>query len=53
MPADDDTIALLDDHSAGYAALRFVIGLALVPVAIAACRMLAEGSARLARAATG
>ena len=53
LPDEDATIALLNDHSAGYAALRVLIGLALVPLAIAACRALAEGSARLARATVG
>lgn len=53
MPDDDATVALLDDQSAGYTALRVLIGLALLPLAVAACRALAEGSARLARVTLG
>ena len=49
----DHTIALLDSTSAGWSALRVALGVALVPIAAWACRGLAEGSARLARATLG
>jgi Putative sensor len=45
--------ALLNDPSAGYAALRVAIGLALVPVAYWTCRGLALGTAHTARALLG
>jgi hypothetical protein len=54
LPDDaDETIALIDDHSLGYAVLRVLVGLALVPLAISGCRALAAGSARLTRAVLG
>jgi hypothetical protein len=53
LPRGDETIPLLDDLSLPYAALRVAIGLVLIPVAAVACRGLAQGTARLARAALG
>ncbi len=54
LPDDpDDTIALLDSTSPGWTVLRVVIGLVLVPVAIAICRAVAEGQARSTRFAIG
>jgi hypothetical protein len=50
MPADDETIPLLDSTSSGYTALRVLIGLALLPTTAVACRALAAGTGRLARA---
>ena len=47
---DDDTIPLLDSTSVGYSVLRVLIGLALLPTAAVACRALAAGVGRLARA---
>jgi hypothetical protein len=45
--------ALLDDPSPGYAALRVLIGLTLVPLAYWICRGMALGTARLAQALLG
>ena len=53
LPAGDDTIPLLDSTSAGYSALRVLIGLALLPTTAMACRGLAAGSGRAARAILG
>jgi hypothetical protein len=54
LPDDaGDTIALLDSTSPGWSALRVVIGLVLVPAAIAICRATAEGQARATRFAIG
>jgi hypothetical protein len=53
IPEEDDSLALFNDPAAGYAALRVLVGLALIPVAFAACRALAEGTARLAKAILG
>jgi hypothetical protein len=50
LPRDDDTIPLLDSQSAGYAALRVLIGIAMLPTTAVACRALAAGTGRLARA---
>jgi hypothetical protein len=50
---ENDTIALLHSTSLGWSALRVALGVALVPVAAWACRALAVGSARLARATLG
>jgi hypothetical protein len=50
---NDDTIPLLDSHSLGYSALRVLIGLALLPTTAVACRALAAGSGRAARAILG
>ena len=49
----DDTIALLDSTSPGWSALRVLIGLVLVPLAIAICRGMAEGQGRATRFAIG
>jgi hypothetical protein len=48
-----DTIPLLDSTSAGYSALRVLIGLALLPTTAMACRGLAAGTGRAARAILG
>ena len=53
LPRDDDTIALLDSTSLEWSALRVLIGLLLLPVAAWACRGLAAGTARSARAVLG
>jgi len=53
LPGDRDSIALVDSTALGWTLLRVVIGLALVPVAAWACRGLAEGTARAARAILG
>jgi hypothetical protein len=54
LPDDsDDTIPLLDSTGAGWSLLRMLIGLVLVPVAIAACRGLAHGHARATAVAVG
>jgi hypothetical protein len=53
MPSDDETIPLLDSTSAGYSALRVLIGLALLPTTAMACRGLAAGTGRAARAILG
>ena len=50
---DDDTIPLLDSTSAGYSVLRVLIGLALLPTTAMACRGLAAGTGRAARAILG
>jgi hypothetical protein len=50
LPSDDATIPLLDSTSAGYSALRVLIGLALLPTIAVACRALAAGTGNLARA---
>ena len=51
--SSNDTIPLLDSTSAGYSALRVLIGLALLPTAAMACRGLAAGTGRAARAILG
>jgi hypothetical protein len=51
--ASNDTIPLLDSTSAGYSVLRVLIGLALLPTAAMACRGLAAGTGRAARAILG
>ena len=53
VPQDDDTIPLLDSTSAGYTVLRVLIGLALLPTTAMACRAMAAGTGRLARAILG
>jgi Putative sensor len=53
LPEDDDTIPLLDSTALSWSALRVLIGLVLVPVAIAICRGLAEGQARATELAVG
>jgi hypothetical protein len=53
MPNDDETIPLLDSTSVGYSILRVLIGLALLPTTMVACRALAAGSGRAARAILG
>jgi hypothetical protein len=54
LPDDnDDTIPLLDSTGAGWSLLRVLIGLVLVPVAIAVCRGLAHGHARATAVAVG
>jgi hypothetical protein len=54
LPDDsDDTIRLLDSTSPGWSALRVLIGLVLVPLAIAICRGMAEGQGRATRFAIG
>jgi hypothetical protein len=53
LPTGDDTIPLLDSTSVGYAVLRVLIGLALVPTTLVACRALAAGTGRLARGVLG
>ena len=50
MPNDDETIPLLDSTSVGYSILRVLIGLALLPTTMVACRALAAGSGRARRA---
>jgi hypothetical protein len=49
----DDTIALLDSTSPGWTALRVGIGLVLIPVTVALCRVLAQGTARAAALTLG
>ena len=51
--SSNDTIPLLDSTSAGYSALRVLIGLALLPTAVMVCRGLAAGTGRAARAILG
>jgi hypothetical protein len=51
--SSNDTIPLLDSTSAGYSALRVLIGLALLPTAAMLCRGLAAGTGRAARAILG
>ena len=53
MPDDDETIPLLDSTSLGYTVLRVLIGLALLPTTMVACRALAAGIGRSARAVLG
>ena len=53
MPDDDETIPLLDSTSLGYTLLRVLIGLALLPTTAVACRALAAGTGRAARAVLG
>jgi hypothetical protein len=53
LPEDDDTIPLLDSTSLSWSALRVLIGLVLVPLAIAICRALAHGQARATEVAVG
>jgi hypothetical protein len=53
LPDDGSGLALFDDPAAGYAALRMLIGLGLLPVAAILTRALAQGTARLARAVLG
>jgi hypothetical protein len=54
LPDDsDDTIPLLDSTALSWSALRVLIGLVLVPVAIAICRALAHGQARATELAVG
>lgn len=53
LPDDDDTIALVDSTAAGWSLLRVLIGLVLVPVAIAICRGLAHGHAKATAIAVG
>jgi hypothetical protein len=50
---NNDTIPLLDSTSPGYSALRVLIGLALLPTTAMACRALAAGTGRAARAILG
>jgi hypothetical protein len=50
---DPDLIPLLESTGAGWQALRVLIGLVLVPVAIAVCRGLAHGHARGTALAVG
>ena len=50
MPDDDETIPLLDSTSVGYTLLRVLIGLALLPTTMVACRALAAGIGKSARA---
>jgi len=49
MPDDDETIPLLDSTSLGYTVLRVLIGLAMLPTTMVACRALAAATGRLAR----
>jgi hypothetical protein len=51
--SSNDTIPLLDSTSPGYSVLRVLIGLALLPTAAMACRGLAAGTGRAARAILG
>ena len=51
--SSNDTIPLLDSTSAGYSALRVLIGLALLPTTAMVCRGLAAGTGRAARAILG
>jgi hypothetical protein len=54
LPDDsDDSILLLDSKGVWWSLLRVVIGLALVPVAIALCRWLAVGQAKATAFAIG
>jgi Putative sensor len=53
LPDDGDTIPLLDSTSVGYSVLRVLIGLALLPTTMVACRALAAGSGKAARAILG
>ena len=53
LPEGDETIPLLDSTSVGYSVLRVLIGLALLPTTMVACRALAAGTGRAARAILG
>jgi hypothetical protein len=53
MPDDGETIPLLDSTSIGYSVLRVLIGLALLPTTMVACRALAAASGKAARAILG
>lgn len=53
LPGGDETIPLLDSNSVGYSVLRVLIGLALLPTTMVACRALAAGIGRAARAVLG
>ncbi len=53
LPQDNDTIPLFDSTSAGYTVLRVLIGLALLPTTAMACRAMAAGTGRAARAILG
>jgi hypothetical protein len=54
LPEDDDTgVTLFESTAAGYSVLRVLIGLALVPIAIAVCRGVAVGQARATAIAIG
>jgi hypothetical protein len=54
LPDDaDDTIPLLDSTSVGWTILRAVIGLVLVPLAIAICRGTALSQAKATAFAIG
>jgi hypothetical protein len=50
---DPDVAVLFESHALGYHVLRVVIGLALVPIAIAICRGMAHGHARATELAIG
>jgi hypothetical protein len=50
---DPDLIPLLESTGAGWQALRVLIGLVLVPVAIAVCRGLSHGHAKATALAVG
>jgi hypothetical protein len=50
IPDDGDDLAFFNDPSAGYAALRVLTGLALIPAAAWGSRALAAGTARAAKA---
>jgi len=45
---DNATLDYLNNHAAGPSAVRVAVGLALIPVAIATCRALADATARAA-----
>ena len=53
FPEENDTIPLLDSTDLGWSLLRVLIGLVLVPVAIAICRGLAHAHARATAVAIG
>ena len=53
LPDDGETIPLLHSTSVGYSLLRVLIGLALLPTTMVACRALAAGIGRSARAILG
>ena len=53
LPEDEDTIPLLDSTGLGWSVLRVLIGIVLVPLAIAICRGLAHGHARATAFAVG
>jgi hypothetical protein len=50
---DPDVVVLFESRALGYYVLRVLIGLALVPIAIAICRGLALGQARATAIAIG